>query len=219
MNAHSHDYPNEPGHRGIDTSISAAQSIELSVGHLQRIALRAIRRAGARGLTTNELVSRVAIHRDSIQPRTSELRERGLIRDSGARRRNPNGINAIVWVAGGGMKHSNRKTAIILPFPGVDPTKIRPRPTCIADLPKGAKALVVIAHRGGFTVVIRPAVTQAEHFARQSFASARSAFEFARRTAANAPRRFQLILDETGRRSLDEILGLGPDPMGLGGAA
>lgn len=110
-------------------------------------------------------------------------------------------------------------SAAILCFPGIDPTKIKPRPTCVEDLPKGAKALVVIAHRGGFTVVIRPAVTQAEHFARQSFPSATAAFQFARRTAANAPRRFQLILDETGRRSLDDILGPGPDPMGLGGTA
>ncbi|WP_231031385.1 hypothetical protein [Sphingomonas sp. IC-56] len=93
------EYPSGPGHRGIDTSIAAARDIEISVGHLQRIALRAIRAAGARGLTTNELAAAVRIHRDSIQPRTSELRERGLIRDSGARRLNTNGKRAIVWIA------------------------------------------------------------------------------------------------------------------------
>lgn len=94
-------YPHEPGHRGIDTSIEAARSIDMAVSHLQQIALRAIRAAGGRGLTTNELVTVVNVHRDSIQPRTSELRERGLIRDSGARRFNANGKRAIVWVAGG----------------------------------------------------------------------------------------------------------------------
>ncbi len=99
MNMHSHDYPNEPGHRGVDTSIEAARAIELSVGHLQRIALRTIRAAGGRGLTTNELVATVRIDRDSIQPRTTELKLLGLIRDSGGRRPNANGINAIVWVA------------------------------------------------------------------------------------------------------------------------
>lgn len=92
-------YPDKPGHRGVDTSMEAADAIEVSVGHMQRIALKAIRKAGARGLTTNELVSVVGIHRDTIQPRTSELRERGLIRDSGARRQNANGKKAIVWVA------------------------------------------------------------------------------------------------------------------------
>lgn len=97
---HEPIYPDVPGHRGVDTSVEAARDLEMSVGHLQRVALRAIRAAGARGLTTNELAARVRIHRDSIQPRTSELRERGLIHDSGARRPNANGKNAIVWVAG-----------------------------------------------------------------------------------------------------------------------
>lgn len=101
MSIHAHNYPDEPGHRGVDTSIDAARSIELSVGHLQRVALRTIRAAGPRGLTTNELAATVGIHRDSIQPRTSELRLRGLIRDSGVRRTNANGKRVIVWVAGG----------------------------------------------------------------------------------------------------------------------
>jgi hypothetical protein len=34
----------------------------------------------------------------SIQPRTSELRRKGLIRDSGKRRQNATGKSAIVWV-------------------------------------------------------------------------------------------------------------------------
>lgn len=96
---HKPFYPHEPGHRGIDTSIEAAEAIEISAGRLQRLALRAIRAAGTRGMTTNELVAAVRVSRDSIQPRTSELREMGFIRDSGARRRNSNGKSAIVWVA------------------------------------------------------------------------------------------------------------------------
>lgn len=96
---HDHRYPSVPGHRGIETSIEAARSIELSTGHLQRVALKAIRNAGARGLTTNELVAAVRINRDSLQPRTSELRAKRLIRDSGFRRPNANGKLAIVWIA------------------------------------------------------------------------------------------------------------------------
>lgn len=102
------EYPMAPGHRGVDTSIAAARSVEMSTGRLQRIALRAIRAAGARGLTTNELAARVRICRDSIQPRTSELRELGLIRDSGGRRPNANGKNAIVWVACPSTRNSAR---------------------------------------------------------------------------------------------------------------
>ena len=93
------DYPSIAGHRGVDTSISAAEGIRLSVGRLQRMALNAIRQAGSRGLTTNELAVAVRIARDSIQPRTSELRELGLIYDSGDRRPNHNGKRAIVWRA------------------------------------------------------------------------------------------------------------------------
>ena len=96
---HDPIYPYAAGYRGCETSAQAAQAIEIAIGRLQRIALAAIRAAGGRGLTTNELVSVVGIHRDTMQPRTSELQERGLIRDSGARRRNVSGRNAIVWVA------------------------------------------------------------------------------------------------------------------------
>lgn len=94
-------YPHVPGHRNVDTSSEAAREIARTVGHLQRIALRAIRAAGARGLTTYELAAAARVPRDSIQPRTSELRALGLIRDSGARRLNPNGRRAIVWIAEG----------------------------------------------------------------------------------------------------------------------
>ena len=73
--------------------------LAVSVRRLQRIALLAIRAAGSHGLTTHELAETVRIHRDAIQPRTSELRDRGLIRDSGGRRENVTGKRAIVWLA------------------------------------------------------------------------------------------------------------------------
>lgn len=92
-------YPDGPGHRGVDTSLEAAQAIAPRVGTLQAKALAAIREAGDRGLTTVELARVLLADSSSIQPRTSELREKRLILDSGARRGNPSGINAIVWVA------------------------------------------------------------------------------------------------------------------------
>lgn len=79
----------------------SARPIDIAASRLQRIALVAIREAGGRGLTTHELATRVNIHRDTMQPRTSELRKRGLIRDSGGRRQNFSGKFAIVWIAGG----------------------------------------------------------------------------------------------------------------------
>ncbi len=92
------DYPHAPGHRDIDTSIAAAYALHPKLGRLQHMALQAIRNAGADGLTANELAAKLQLDRSSIQPRTTELRRLGLIRDSGNRRRNITGKQAIVWI-------------------------------------------------------------------------------------------------------------------------
>ncbi len=92
-------YPDAPGHRNVDTSIAAADGLAPRLGRLQRMAQTAIREAGPRGLTADELAARLAMDRWSIQPRTSELKRKGLIRDSGQRRPNCTGKLAIVWTA------------------------------------------------------------------------------------------------------------------------
>ena len=92
-------YPDAPGHRGVDTSMAAADDLAPKLGRLQRMAETTIRDAGANGLTADELSARLEMDRWSIQPRTSELRRKGLIRDSGQRRPNGSGKLAIVWTA------------------------------------------------------------------------------------------------------------------------
>lgn len=92
-------YPNAPGHRGVETSIAAANALTHKLGRLQRLAHEAIRAAGWLGLTADELAERLDMDRYSIQPRTSELKRKGLIRDSGQRRLNSSGKQAIVWIA------------------------------------------------------------------------------------------------------------------------
>jgi DNA-directed RNA polymerase specialized sigma24 family protein len=92
-------YPEIPGHRGVETSIEAADAIAPATGRLQTMAYDAIRAAGVDGLTADELASVLDVSRWAIQPRTSELRRKHLIIDSGARRRNVTGRRAIVWVA------------------------------------------------------------------------------------------------------------------------
>ncbi len=101
---HDHDYPSVPGHRGVDTSAAAAASLTSSLGYLQAKVLRAIADAASRGLTTNELADALRIDRGSVQPRTSELRAKGRIRDSRQRRLNANGKKAIVWVVVGEVR-------------------------------------------------------------------------------------------------------------------
>ena len=99
------NYPDQPGHRGIDTSIEAANAIAPAAGKLQRMVLNAIADAGYIGRTTDEVAAFLRQHRTSVQPRTSELRRKGLIRDSGQRRRNASGVRAIVWAATGESAH------------------------------------------------------------------------------------------------------------------
>lgn len=94
-------YPNGPGHRRIDTSVEAAAMIAPAAGKLQRMVLDAIADAGLSGRTTDEVACFLDLSRTSVQPRTSELRRKGLIRDSGRRRPNASGVRAIVWAATG----------------------------------------------------------------------------------------------------------------------
>ena len=91
-------YPDAPGHRDVDTSVAAADTLAPKLGRLQLMAQTAIRAAGARGLTADELAAHLDMDRWSIQPRTSELKRKGLIADSGKRRPNATGKMAIVWI-------------------------------------------------------------------------------------------------------------------------
>lgn len=91
-------YPNSPGHRGVDTSIEAAGAIARKLGRLQTLTHKAICSAGYNGATSHELCERLDMANTSIQPRISELRRMGRIKDSGQRRRNASGVSAIVWV-------------------------------------------------------------------------------------------------------------------------
>lgn len=92
-------YPHSPGHRGVETSVAAADAIASTTGTMQRLALTLIREAGLYGLTALETCAKAGIDRWAMQPRLSELRRMGLIRDSGQRRRNASGKSAIVWIA------------------------------------------------------------------------------------------------------------------------
>lgn len=91
-------YPTTPGHRGVDTSVAAAEAVARIAGPLRRIVFMAVHEAGGRGLTIDELAAVTKLPRYSVQPRTTELKHDRRIRDSGRRRPNASGCNAIVWV-------------------------------------------------------------------------------------------------------------------------
>jgi len=89
--------PERPGHRGIDTSVEAAEGIQPQLGRLQRLTFDMIAVAGWHGCTAHELAYLTGLPREAIQPRTSELRKQGRIVDSRRRRENLNGKRVIVW--------------------------------------------------------------------------------------------------------------------------
>ena len=99
MNLPPVTYPEVPGSTNDSTSKEAADAIAGSAKSLRALALKEIKYAWSPGLTTDELALRMGVDRGSVQPRTSELKALGLIRDSGQRRRNANCKRVIVWVA------------------------------------------------------------------------------------------------------------------------
>lgn len=92
------DYPHEAGHRGIDTSIAAADKINGALPRLQREVFKTIAAAGDRGATCDEIAAQLGWERFRVRPRTSELRRQHRIMDSGCRRHSLSGIASIVWV-------------------------------------------------------------------------------------------------------------------------
>ncbi|WP_267381770.1 MULTISPECIES: hypothetical protein [unclassified Sphingomonas] len=89
-------YPDEPGHRGVETSMEAADLIASVSSRLRALVFRTLHSNPA-GLTVDEACALVGLPRYSIQPRFSELRRAGSIRDTGQRRINVSGARAIVW--------------------------------------------------------------------------------------------------------------------------
>jgi predicted ArsR family transcriptional regulator len=92
------DYPNEPGSKDLDTSRLAAEQIATQAPLLRRRCLTALR-ARAAGATADEIAADLGLSILSVRPRFSELRQQGLILDTGVRRANESGCSAKVWRA------------------------------------------------------------------------------------------------------------------------
>lgn len=90
-------YPECPGHRGVSTSIEAAESIAPTAPAIRERVFKAVSDAGAAGITVVEFCARYGVDRMGAQPRFTEVRAARRITDSGTRRKNPSGVNAIVW--------------------------------------------------------------------------------------------------------------------------
>ena len=87
-----------PGWKGNGgTSEAAADAMAPLAPTLLRMAREKFASA-PNGLTAEELSDACGVERVAMQPRTSEMQKAGFIVDSGIRRRNRSGKNAIVWV-------------------------------------------------------------------------------------------------------------------------
>jgi len=84
---------------GSDTSQAAAVSIALTAGTLNARIFDYLEAAGAAGATCAELEDAFGLRHQTASARVWDLRTRGYIRDSGARRRTSSGRLATVWIA------------------------------------------------------------------------------------------------------------------------
>jgi hypothetical protein len=81
-----------------DTSRAAATTHADTRRRDRDLCYAVLQRAGFNGLTDFELAAKVGRQQTSAGKRRGELRDQGLVRDSGRRRKAPSGSLAIVWV-------------------------------------------------------------------------------------------------------------------------
>lgn len=93
----SERYPDVPGYKGdLDTTKQAASDMQETSGTLRSMCMSALLAGEWTADQIAELLERDIL---SIRPRISELREKGLIEDTGLRRPNASGKLAAVWRA------------------------------------------------------------------------------------------------------------------------
>lgn len=82
--------------RGSDTSQAAAVSIEPHLPRLEHVVLATIVSAG--GLIADEVEARTGLPHQTVSARIRGLVLKGLLEDSGERRRTRSGRSAAVWM-------------------------------------------------------------------------------------------------------------------------
>lgn len=80
------------------TSHIAARSLDDELPRLELVVLKAVRKT-ARGATSHELEKSTGLSLVTISPRLRPLQRKGLIVDSGERRKGASGRPSIVWKA------------------------------------------------------------------------------------------------------------------------
>jgi len=90
-------YPYKAGHRGIRTSIIAAEDTNKTLRRLHKQVIIELSKVFPKGLTTSELANKINRNLLTIRPRTTELKHQGLIVDTEKDRKNENGKPEIIY--------------------------------------------------------------------------------------------------------------------------
>lgn len=83
---------------GSETSEAAAKSVEPHLGRMEAMVLKEITLAGDHGLTDDQIESITLLSHQSASARRRGLVLKGLVKDSGTRRKTRSGRSAVVWV-------------------------------------------------------------------------------------------------------------------------
>ncbi len=92
-------FDDPPAQQHSETSVAAAESIRPDANRLRAVVYEAIRSAGDRGMTDEEVQDVLKMNGSTQRPRRVELADAGRIRKSGAKRQTRIGGTAAVWVA------------------------------------------------------------------------------------------------------------------------
>jgi hypothetical protein len=80
-----------------DTSVEAAQSILFSLPNIEAAVYEYAAMRGTKGFTDDEMNDHFQTHKSTYRARRATLVDKGLVEDSGARVKGPNGRNMTVW--------------------------------------------------------------------------------------------------------------------------
>ena len=89
-------YPYKAGHRGVKTSIIAAEDTNKKIGRLHKKVLIELAK-NPKGLSGSELSDKTGVSILTIRPRTTELKLQGLILDTEKTKKNDNGKFEIIY--------------------------------------------------------------------------------------------------------------------------
>ncbi len=92
-------YDGEPPHEDVDTSIAAAQKILPDVGTIQREVFEYFKNCSREGSTDEQMFDALGriTQQNTYRPRRRELVLMNLLVDSGRRKANRSGRDAVVW--------------------------------------------------------------------------------------------------------------------------